>query len=116
MADAEQTGTPSSSETEMDVYRAGRLAQAVMRRQLALSLRVGAVFFVLVFGLPLFNWLLPQIANQTLSGFTLTWLILGILFYPLTWALSGYFIRESERMEHEIAVEHQRETTYKEVG
>lgn len=82
-----------------------RLAQAVMQRQLGLSLRVGAIFFVLIFGLPLFNWLAPGIANARIGGFTLTWLILGVLFYPLTWLLSGYFIRESDRLETEITDE-----------
>jgi uncharacterized membrane protein (DUF485 family) len=77
----------------------------VMQRQLALSLRVGAVFFVLIFGLPLFNWLAPGVANARVGGFTLTWLLLGVLFYPLTWLLSAYFIRESDRLEEEIAAD-----------
>lgn len=77
-----------------------------MRKQLALSIRVGLVFFVLIFGLPLFNWLAPQAANGRIGGFTFTWLFLGVLFYPLTWLLSGYFIRESDRLELEIAAEH----------
>ena len=79
-----------------------------MRRQMALSVRVFLVFAVLLFGLPLFNWLLPQVANGRVGGFTLTWLFLGVLFYPLTWALSAYFIKESDRIEHALAVEHRK--------
>jgi hypothetical protein len=82
------------------------LAAAIMRRQIALSIRIFLVFAVLLFGLPLFNWLLPQVASGRLGGFTLTWLFLGVLFYPLTWALSAYFIRESDRIEHELAQEY----------
>jgi uncharacterized membrane protein (DUF485 family) len=82
------------------------LARAVMRKQLSLSIRVALLFFVLLFGLPLVNWLLPGFANSIAGGFTLTWLFLGILFYPLTWFLSGYFIRASDRIEAELLREH----------
>ena len=81
------------------------LARAVMRRQAALSLRVAAVFLVLIFGLPLVNWLLPSVAEAKIGGFTFTWLLLGVLFYPITWLLSGYFIRESDRIEAQIVAE-----------
>ncbi len=85
-----------------DAARAA-LAGAMMRRQAALSIRVAAIFLILIFGLPLVNWLLPQIAHAPVGGFTLTWLLLGILFYPITWLLSAYFIRESDRIEAQIA-------------
>lgn len=84
----------------------GALATAMMRRQAALSIRVAAVFLILIFGLPLVNWLLPQVAGAAVGGFTVTWLLLGVLFYPITWLLSGYFIRESDRIEARIAAEY----------
>ena len=95
------TGTDAND----DAARAA-LASAMMRRQAALSIRVAAIFLILIFGLPLVNWLLPQIALAPVGGFTLTWLLLGILFYPITWLLSGYFIRESDRIEAQIAAEY----------
>ncbi len=76
-----------------------RLARAVMRRQAALSLRVAALFIVLVLGLPLVNYLAPEWANHPLSGFTPTWLFLGVLIYPITVALSFYFVAASNRIE-----------------
>lgn len=82
------------------------LIRTVMGRQAALSLRVAAVFLVLIFGLPVVNWLLPEFAGTRVGGFTLTWLFLGVLFYPLTWLLSGYFVRESDRLEAEIVAEY----------
>lgn len=105
MADLAKQAEPTSGEV-LTIEQQARLAQAVMQKQLALSIRVGMVFFVLIFGLPLFNWLAPQAANGRVGGFTFTWLFLGVLFYPLTWLLSGYFIRESDRLEAEIAVEY----------
>jgi uncharacterized membrane protein (DUF485 family) len=80
-----------------------RLAHAVMRRQAALSLRVAAVFIVLIFGMPLVNYLAPQIANAQVMGFTLTWLFLGVLFFPITWVLSSYFVKSSDRIEAECS-------------
>lgn len=106
MAEMAERSKSALAGVDLTIEQQARLAQAVMRKQLALSIRVGMVFFVLIFGLPLFNWLAPQAANGRVGGFTFTWLFLGVLFYPLTWLLSGYFIRESDRLEAEIAAEH----------
>ena len=80
-----------------------RLANTVMRRQAALSLRVAIVFVLLLLGLPLFNLYGAEIANTRLFGFSATWLFLGILFFPITWLLSAYFVRASDRIEGESA-------------
>jgi uncharacterized membrane protein (DUF485 family) len=80
-----------------------RLAAAVMKRQLTLSLRIAAVFLVMLFGLPLVNYFAPGLANTTVFGITLTWLFMAILFYPITLVLCWMFIRSSNRIEHEIA-------------
>jgi uncharacterized membrane protein (DUF485 family) len=76
-----------------------RLARAVMRRQGALSLRVAAVFVVLILGVPLINAFLPELAATPVGGFTASWLFLGVLIYPVTIALSFYFVAASNRIE-----------------
>jgi len=91
--------------TPMDSAEQAGLVRAIMGRQARLSLRVAVVFLVLIFGLPLVNWLLPEVAQTRVLGFPLTWLFLAVLFYPLTWALSGYFVRESDRLEEAIVAE-----------
>ncbi len=78
------------------------LLRAIMRRQAWLSVRVALVFLVLVLGLPLVNLYAPGVALARVGGFTATWLFLGLLFYPITWALSAYFVRASEAVEREI--------------
>ena len=78
-----------------------RLAGVVMRRQAGLSLRVAIIFLLLLIGLPLFNLYGASIANTRIMGFSLTWLFLGLLFFPITWLLSAYFVRESNRIEGE---------------
>ena len=80
-----------------------QLSEILMRRQAVLSLRVAAVFLVLILGLPLLTWLAPQWSQAPVLGFPLSWFLLGILFYPLSWALSVYFVKASERMEREEA-------------
>ena len=78
------------------------LLRACMKKQAALSLRLALVFLGLLFALPLFNLFAPTFAGAPIGGFTLTWLILGVLLYPVTWIISGYFIRQSEAIEAEI--------------
>ncbi|MGI8908269.1 MAG: DUF485 domain-containing protein [Candidatus Sumerlaeaceae bacterium] len=93
-----------------DLNHPRQLARRVMRRQLWLSIRIAAVFLVLLLGLPLVNAYLPKLAGSRVLGFTASWLFLALLFYPITWFLSWLFIRNSNRIEHEIATEMLRET------
>jgi uncharacterized membrane protein (DUF485 family) len=80
-----------------------RLAHLVMRRQASLSVQVAMIFVILLFGLPLLNAKMPDIAQADLAGFPLTWLFLGVLIYPITVLLSFYFVRQSDRIESECA-------------
>jgi uncharacterized membrane protein (DUF485 family) len=82
------------------------LLHTVMARQASLSLKVAAVFVAILIGLPLVNWLAPELANKQVFGFSLTWLVLGVLFYPITWVLSKVFIDGSDKIEAELAAEH----------
>jgi uncharacterized membrane protein (DUF485 family) len=73
----------------------------LMRRQLRLSVACAAAFFIALLGLPLVNYFAPELMARRVAGFTLSWLILGILFFPLVWVISFYFIRRSIAMEEE---------------
>jgi formate hydrogenlyase subunit 3/multisubunit Na+/H+ antiporter MnhD subunit len=50
-------------------------------------------------GLPLANYFLPEIMAKRILGFTLTWLILGVLFFPYVWIISYAFIKRSIALE-----------------
>ena len=78
-----------------------KLLQVVMRRQAALSLRVAALFLLPLLALPWINQSRPDLMNTRLFGFSLTWLILGICFFPLTWILAAYFVHKSDGIEAE---------------
>jgi len=94
---------------EADAVRAEALTDtadrtdSVMRQQARLSLRVAGIFIVILIGMPLINLYLPDLANRQIFGFSATWFFLGIGFFPITWLLSAYFIRESNRIEAELA-------------
>jgi uncharacterized membrane protein (DUF485 family) len=78
------------------------LVRRLMRKQAELSVKVALVFVLLLVGLPLFNLYLPFFADIQEYGFTLTWLFLGVLFFPITWALSAFFVTKSDALESEI--------------
>lgn len=78
---------------------------SLMNRQLKLSIACAAAFLVALLGLPLANYLAPRFMAVRVGGFTLTWLILGVLFFPYVWLISGYFIKRSLQLEADEARE-----------
>ena len=71
----------------------------LMRRQLRLSIACAATFLVALLGLPLLNYFFPELMATRVFGFTLTWFLLGVLFFPLVWLISWFFIRRSIGLE-----------------
>ena len=71
----------------------------LMRRQLRLSAFCSATVLSALLGLPLMNYFLPELMATRVFGFTLTWLILGVLFFPFVWVISFVFIRRSIALE-----------------
>ena len=72
---------------------------ALMRRQLKLSAACAFAFLIALLGMPLLNYFLPDLMAKRLGGFTLSWLILGVLFFPFVWITSYAFIRKSIALE-----------------
>ncbi|MEI6107718.1 MAG: DUF485 domain-containing protein [Opitutae bacterium] len=73
----------------------------LMRRQLKLSVACAAAFLIVLLGLPLANYFAPQLMATRIAGFTLSWLLLGVLFFPAVWGISWYFIRRSIWLEND---------------
>ncbi len=78
----------------------------MMGRQRLLSIWCAVAFSVALLGLPLLNYFLPEIMAKEVFGFSLTWLILGVLFFPFVWVISYIFIRRSIAMEEKISQDH----------
>jgi uncharacterized membrane protein (DUF485 family) len=71
----------------------------LMRRQLRLSVLCASAFLIGVLGLPLANYFFPDVMAIRVFGFTLTWLILGVGFFPVVWLIAWFFIRRSIALE-----------------
>lgn len=78
------------------------LLEDLIRRQLALSLSVAAVFIAILIGLPLVNLIAPQVMAMPVFGLPFAWLILAVLVYPTLWALAAYFVSTSKKYEDEF--------------
>src|ERR1039457_432506 len=74
---------------------------ALMRKQLKLSIACALAFLVVLLGLPLANYFWPELMATRVLGFTLTWFVLGIGFFPAVWAIAFFFIRRSIALEEE---------------
>ncbi len=72
-----------------------------MRRQLRLSIACAASFLVVLLVLPLANYFAPELMAKRVAGFTFSWLLLGVLFFPAVWTISYVFIRRSIALEED---------------
>ena len=72
---------------------------SLMRKQLKLSIACALAFLVALLGLPLANYFFPEFMAQRIFGFTLTWFLLGISFFPAVWLIAWFFIRRSIALE-----------------
>lgn len=86
--------------TKLDIH-SEEFLHRLMRRQLRLSIFCAATFVVVLLGLPMANYFLPELMATRVGGFTLTWLVLGVLFFPFVWAIAWIFIRRSIALEDE---------------
>jgi uncharacterized membrane protein (DUF485 family) len=88
--------TPDTN--DLDIHSEAFLHH-LMRRQLRLSIACAATFLIALLGLPMLNYFAPEFMARRIGGFTLSWLLLGVLFFPLVWAISFFFIKRSIALE-----------------
>lgn len=94
-----------SEKSKVDIH-SEEFLHRLMRRQLRLSITCAATFVIVLLGLPLANYFFPETMAKRVGGFTLTWLILGVLFFPFVWAIAYYFIKRSIALEEEESNSH----------
>ncbi len=90
---------PPTPPTESDFIHSEEFLAGLMKRQLRLSISCAAAFLLLLFGLPLANYYLPEIMARRVGGFPLSWLVLGVLFFPYVWVIARIFISRSILLE-----------------
>src|SRR5688572_23666377 len=72
---------------------------SLMRRQLKLSIACAGTFLIALLGLPLLNYFFPEAMAKRVFGFTLTWFLLGVAFFPFVWVIAYIFIKRSISLE-----------------
>jgi len=97
----------NSSAEKLDIHSESFL-HTLMRRQLKLSIACAATFVIALLALPLANYYFPEAMATRVFGFTLTWFILGIAFFPFVWVISYFFIKRSIALEDDEVKEVQK--------
>src|SRR5688572_13176596 len=94
--------TPAPEKPDM---HSEQFLHSLMRKQLKLSIACALAFLVVLLGLPLANYFWPELMATRVFGFTLTWFLLGIGFFPAVWCISYFFIKRSIALEEEEVAE-----------
>ena len=76
--------------------------RGLIRAQLGLALRVGGVAATALAALPVLFLLVPSIADVSVAGISLPWLILGVAVYPVLFAACRFYVRRADRNEQEF--------------
>jgi len=92
---------PPPDPRQDDVIHSESFLRSLIRRQLSLSIACAAAFLIALLGMPLLNYFAPAFMAMRVAGFTLTWLILGVLFFPFVWIISWVFIKRSIALEED---------------
>ncbi len=92
---------PAPLPTPGDRVHSEDFLHTLMRRQLKLSISCAAAFLVGLIGLPLLNYYQPVLMATRVAGFTLSWLLLGVMCFPVVWVVSWIFIRRSIWLEED---------------
>ncbi|MBX7451054.1 hypothetical protein GR927_23985 [Mycolicibacterium sp. 3033] len=78
------------------------LVRGLMRAQLGLALRLGAVVVCLVGAIPVLTALFPGLGAVTVFGLRLNWLVLAGLVYPLLYGIGWAYVRLAEQGERDF--------------
>ena len=84
-----------------DFIHSEEFLHGLMKRQLKLSIACATAFVVLLFGLPVLNYIAPELMARRVGGFTMSWLVLGVLFFPYVWIIARIFITRSIALEND---------------
>lgn len=78
------------------------LVRGLVRAQLGLALRLGAVVVCAVAAIALLNAAFPGLAALTVGGIRLNWLVLAVLVYPLLYGVGRLYVRLAEQAERDF--------------
>jgi len=101
--DGSPSGMPTPDPKHTDFIHSEEFLAELQRRQFRLSVICAASFLTALLALPALNFFLPDLMATRIGGFPFTWLLLGVLFFPLVWTISWIFIQRSIALENREA-------------
>ncbi len=78
------------------------LVRLLIRNQLRTALLLGGFAVLVLGGLPLLFWLVPELATASVFGVRVTWLLLGVLPFPFLLGVGFLSTRIAERHERDF--------------
>lgn len=78
------------------------LVRGLMRAQLGLALRLGLSVTAIIALVPLLGIVFPALAEYTVFGIRVSWLVLGVLVYPLLYLFGRLYVHLAEQAERDF--------------
>lgn len=78
------------------------LVRGLVRAQLGLALRLGALVFGALSVIALLDSVFPRFSDLTVFGFRPNWLMLAVLVYPVMYGIGRLFVRLAEQSERDF--------------
>lgn len=103
------TGPPrrrQAVQRQVDIESESALSEVYLDSLLAaqgrLAVRILLLLVLLVGSLPAVFFVLPDLAETPVGGVTLSWLVLGLLVYPVLVLLGWRYVRRADRNERDF--------------
>lgn len=93
---------PAAREIDAQTLLGEVYMSSLLRSQLRLALLSLAAVVVLVGGIPLFFWLLPDLSTVQVLAVPLPWLLLAFAVYPVLFVIGWLYVRAAERNERDF--------------
>ena len=90
---------PAAREIDAQTQLGEVYMSSLLRSQLRLALLALTTLVVLVGGIPLVFWLLPDLSTVVVLAVPLPWLLLAFVVYPFLFAIGWLYVRAAERNE-----------------
>jgi hypothetical protein len=93
---------PRTGDIDEETRLGGVYLGSLLREQLWLGLRIGALLALGVGSMPLLFHLFPDLTDVAPLGMPLPWWLLGIVVYPVLVLLGWRYVRAAERNEQDF--------------
>ena len=94
---------PRTGDIDEETRHGGVYLGSLLREQLWLAIRISALLALGVGSLPLLFHVFPGLSDVSVLGMPLSWLLLGIVVYPVLVLLGWRYVRSAERNESDFA-------------